>query len=534
MAEVEMKPPADKKEEKKDDKNTEKKEEKEEAPKAPPTPVQEIKSNVVLIERAVATLEPRFAHRVLRTLTALRKRIDVAVLRNAIEEVFVKDTPTKQSLLSWLPDAPAPTEAMEVDAAPPASNADAAPAASKADAAPAASKADAAPAASKAAAAPEPVPDVDIYFRLLIMHHFMASSSTYGKALELGHQTIEKMQALNRRSMDPIAAKVWYALERAYELGGELSDARPLFLAAQRTAALRRDDETQASLINRLLRSYLHYSLYDQADKLVSKTTFPASAGNPQFARYHYYLGRIKAVQLNYSAAHANLQQAIRRAPAAKLAPGFYQAVHKLFVVVELLMGDIPDRGLFRHPVLEKALTAYFDIVKAVRTGSLSQFQTTLAKHAAQFEADRTFTLIVRLRQNVIKTGIRRLSLSYSRISLRDICVKLHLDSEEDAEYIVGKAIRDGVIDGRIVHERGWMECGGQKSGYGPEVADVFSRRIGYCLELHNQSVKAMRFPLNAHRKELAAAEGAREREKELAKEIQEGDLDEEDMGGEF
>ncbi|KAF8190302.1 PCI domain-containing protein [Mycena galopus ATCC 62051] len=505
--------PADKKEEK-DDKKKEEKKEKEEPPKPPPTPVQEIKYNVVLIERAVATLEPRFAHRTLRTLTTLRKRLDDVVLRNAIEEVFVKDTPTKQSLLSWLPEPPPPTaEAMEVDSA----------------AAPAAAS------APKAPAGPEPVPEVDMYLRLLMMHHFETSPSTYAKAIDLAHETVEKMQALNRRSMDPIAAKIWYALERAYELGGsELADARPLFLAAQRTASLRHDDETQASLINRLLRSYLHYSLYDQADKLVSKTTFPASAGNPQFARYHYYLGRIKVVQLNYSAAHANLQQAIRRAPAATLAPGFYQAVHKLFVVVELLMGDIPDRGLFRHPVLEKALTPYFDIVKAVRTGSLSQFQTTLARHAAHFEADRTFTLIVRLRQNVIKTGIRRLSLSYSRISLRDICVKLHLDSEEDAEYIVGKAIRDGVIDGRIVHEKGWMECGGQKGGYGPEVGEVFERRIGYCLELHNQSVKAMRYPLNAHRKELAAAEGAREREKELAKEIQEGDLDDEDMGGEF
>lgn len=125
--------------------------------------------------------------------------------------------------------------------------------------------------------------------------------------------------------------------------------------------------------------------------------------------------------------------------------------------------------------------------------GSLSQFQSTLSKYASVFEQDRTYTLIVRLRQNVIKTGIRRLSLSYSRISLRDICVKLHLDSEEDAEYIVGKAIRDGVIEGRIVHEKGWMECGSQKGGYGPEVSDVFSRRIQYCLELHNQSVKVSR-----------------------------------------
>ena len=45
---------------------------------------------------------------------------------------------------------------------------------------------------------------------------------------------------------------------------------------------------------------------------------------------------------------------------------------------------------------------------------------------------------------------------------------------------------------------------------------------------------QAMRYPLNAHRKELAAAEGAREREKELAKEIQEGDLDDDDGMGDF
>jgi 26S proteasome regulatory subunit N3 len=102
--------------------------------------------------------------------------------------------------------------------------------------------------------------------------------------------------------------------------------------------------------------------------------------------------------------------------------------------------------------------------------------------------------LVLRLRQNVIKTGIRRLSLSYSRIALRDICVKLHLDSEEDAEYIVGKAVRDGVIEGRVVHERGWMECRGEGRGYGPEVADAFGRRIGVCLELHNQSVKVRFF----------------------------------------
>ena len=44
-----------------------------------------------------------------------------------------------------------------------------------------------------------------------------------------------------------------------------------------------------------------------------------------------------------------------------------------------------------------------------------------------------------------------------------------------------------------------------------------------------------MRFPLNAHRKELANANALREEERKLAKEIIEGELDDdEDMGGEF
>ncbi|CRK17567.1 hypothetical protein BN1723_011333 [Verticillium longisporum] len=53
-------------------------------------------------------------------------------------------------------------------------------------------------------------------------------------------------------------------------------------------------------------------------------------------------------------------------------------------------------------------------------------------------------------------------------------------------------------------------------------------------LALHDESVKAMRFPMNQHRLELKNAQEAREREMEMAKEIQEGDLDEDDLGGEF
>ena len=68
-----------------DEKKTEKKEE---APPPKPTLLQEIKGNVQLIERGVASMEPRFAHRVLRTLTALRKRLNPDVLRAVIEDTI--------------------------------------------------------------------------------------------------------------------------------------------------------------------------------------------------------------------------------------------------------------------------------------------------------------------------------------------------------------------------------------------------------------------------------------------------------------
>ena len=154
-------------------------------------------------------------------------------------------------------------------------------------------------------------------------------------------------------------------------------------------------------------------------------------------------------------------------------------------------MGEIPDRATFRLPALEKALAPYLQITKAVRVGDLSEFQEALAQFGPTFRADNTFTLILRLRHNVIKAGIRKISLSYSRISLKDICLKLQLDSEEDAEYIVAKAIRDGVIDATIDHEGGFMKSKENADIYSTsEPQNAFHQRLLFCLNLHNESVK--------------------------------------------
>jgi 26S proteasome regulatory subunit N3 len=85
---------------------------------------------------------------------------------------------------------------------------------------------DPAPSPSKSPV-PEPVPECEVYLRLLLIHHLLAHPETQAKAMDLANDSVAKVQALSRRSMDPIAAKIWYAVERTYEIVGQLSDARP-------------------------------------------------------------------------------------------------------------------------------------------------------------------------------------------------------------------------------------------------------------------------------------------------------------------
>lgn len=92
------------------------------------------------------------------------------------------------------------------------------------------------------------------------------------------------------------------------------------------------------------------------------------------------------------------------------------------------------------------------DAIGRINKGGMSSelcnlLSLTVPFSCPQFQEDHTFMLILRLRHNVIKTGLRAIALSYSRISLADVAAKLTLGSREDAEFIVAKAIRDGVIE---------------------------------------------------------------------------------------
>ncbi|XP_076437108.1 putative 26S proteasome non-ATPase regulatory subunit 3 isoform X2 [Babylonia areolata] len=463
--------------------------------------LEDIREQIRHIEKSVSTKETRFMSRVMRSLVNTRRRLTSRILRRLIAGYFTvpEAAQRKESLLQFLTE----------------------------DADQAVSSLTFRPRSAKQASQPLPV-EIEVYLHLLVLIYLL-DSKQLDKALACSNLLMAVLLPLNRRTLDMLAAKCYFYHSRVYELTDQLDSIRGFLHARLRTATLRSDFEGQSVLLNLLLRNYLSSNLFEQADKLVSKSSFPDTATNNQWARFLYYLGRIKAAQLEYSEAHKHLVQAMRKAP-QQSAVGFRQTVQKLAIVVELLLGDIPERSVFRQPMMRKPLAPYFQLTQAVRTGNLAKFNETLANFGPKFQSENTYTLILRLRHNVIKTGVRMISLSYSRISLSDIAQKLALDSPEDAEFIVAKAIRDGVIEATIDHEKGYVQSKETSDIYSTgEPMAAFHQRISFCLDIHNQSVKAMRFPPKSYNKDLESAEERREREQqelESAKEIADEDFD--------
>ena len=74
-------------------------------------------------------------------------------------------------------------------------------------------------------------------------------------------------------------------------------------------------------------------------------------ASNNQFARYFYYIGRIKTIQLEYTEALNYLQEALRKAPQSGVV-GFRITVNKCIAIVQLLMILVHGCGAVRLVLL--------------------------------------------------------------------------------------------------------------------------------------------------------------------------------------
>ena len=326
-------------------------EEKAKKPK-PLTLPEELRSNLDLIVNATETRTQGPILRVLRRTNNVRRRLPNAELARFVEKFVAVDSPVHTDLLAAVnelstTDKDAPSIRAATDAA----------AATAAEAA-------AAPAVDLFAplAGAGPHPAVEAYLSNIVINNLLRSNKN-DAAAALASKVLNHFAQFNQRNLDVFTSQTISLLSLAHQLLGTLPSLRGFLLKAHRSACLQHNEFGQATIINLLLRNYLSDNLYDQAAKLVAKVNFPEHASANQYARHLYYLGRIQCVQLQYTESYSNLNQAYRKAP-QNTGAGFRVAVTKLSIIVQLLMGDIPERSLFSEPSTAEAVAPYLELTQ--------------------------------------------------------------------------------------------------------------------------------------------------------------------------
>lgn len=103
--------------------------------------------------------------------------------------------------------------------------------------------------------------------------------------------------------------------------------------------------------------------------------------------------------------------------------------------------------------------------------------------------------MILRLNQIVIRIGLRKIATAYSNISLGDTANKLNIP-KEDVEFVVAKALRDGIIFGEIDHEQQILKIKREVNIYVTHEPQIqLDKRIRYCLGLYHEVQKAITYP---------------------------------------
>ncbi|KAL6766568.1 RPN3 [Auxenochlorella protothecoides x Auxenochlorella symbiontica] len=248
--------------------------------------LEQLTVTVSVIDRAVRAKETRTVfNRVLRQVAGVRRRMQSKDLRDFVTAHIPPGNPSLEPLLAALDEADtAAMSTLTPSSSPPA------------------------PATSP------PLPEVEALAFLLVTL-LLVNGRQWAAAHDLASSALARLAAFNRRTLDVLGARLASLLSLCAARAGRGGAAlRAALLAAHQTAALRRDEVGQETLLNCLLAGLLDEGLYEQADALRARAQRPDTARDvQQLARYLYHLGRIHAVRLDYSEAKECLQQAVRK-----------------------------------------------------------------------------------------------------------------------------------------------------------------------------------------------------------------------------
>jgi 26S proteasome regulatory subunit N3 len=178
-------------------------------------------------------------------------------------------------------------------------------------------------------------------------------------------------------------------------------------------------DHTRAVIVNGILETHVKAGAIAKGLSFMDHSSLPSQASPSALGKWHFLVGLLKALSLDYGEAQHNLQMCLRRTPQNPYSAPFRSLALRHLLVVMLLQGQIPTRdSLSEFP-------AYLVPADAIIRGDIGGYES-IAGHE-QFQADGTAVLVSRLRSAVMLAGLATISAVYSRISFQDVAEILRI-----------------------------------------------------------------------------------------------------------
>ena len=146
---------------------------------------------------------------------------------------------------------------------------------------------------------------IEIYaFIFMILLTNLIDYKNFEEALSSVQNLIIFFKTNESLTINTLKAKAYYYLTLITEKLNIQDQIISELQEAYRTACIEMDFISQVTLINCIIRYYLNNKNVEMARSFISKTKYIENISSYEDARYLFYIGKIEAIQMNYSDCH--------------------------------------------------------------------------------------------------------------------------------------------------------------------------------------------------------------------------------------
>ena len=264
-----------------------------------------------------------------------------------------------------------------------------------------------------------------------------------------------------------------------------------------------------------LLRNLLKSGQLKEATQLLKNCRFPEHIGHSLLAKFLYYKGVYLSHVGQLTPALNFITESLRKASEDTTKKGlnaFKASAKKLKIVLQLLVNDPISHNWLNE---NKIPVHYMSLVGAVNRGDNVQFNELIHANRVSFEKDKVMRLLDEMRSVVTKNALKKLSVSYSKISIKDVLAKLGVGNNPDFDLnaFLTKS-REDLPEFTIDHKNLSIEFTQKLDNYyNSQTRESLIQRIRHLQGLEEQVNKSLKFKVQS--KEVASEEKVEDSEED-------------------